>query len=135
MPPNIIDNFHGEYHFLSNFYQSAVEYEGDIYPTVEHAFQAAKTFDPVEREKVRLATSPGGAKHIGRKVTLRPDWETVKYAIMEDLVRRKFAVPELAELLLDTGDADLIEGNTWRDTTWGCVKNPDGTWRGQNHLG
>ena len=37
-----ITRFHGEYRFLSNFYPVKVEYDGVQYPTVEHAYQAAK---------------------------------------------------------------------------------------------
>ena len=42
----IIDSFRGEYGFLSNFNKSRVEFEGMTYPSVEHAFQAAKNPDP-----------------------------------------------------------------------------------------
>ncbi len=75
--------FAGDHVFLSNFYYSPVHWEGVSYPTVEHAFQAAKTFDPEERRRVRAASSPAGAKRIGRRVTLRKDWESVKVSIVE----------------------------------------------------
>lgn len=41
----VIDRFSGEYRFLSNFYLAEVELDGEVYPTVEHAFQAAKSPD------------------------------------------------------------------------------------------
>lgn len=129
-----ITTFRGDYEFLSNFTNSPLLYEGETYPTIEHAFQAAKTFDPVERQKVRAATSPGSAKRLGRRVTLRTDWEAVKYDIMLALLRQKFSDPVLREKLLATGDAELIEGNTWGDRTWGCVQ-VNGKWVGKNHLG
>ncbi|MCE7985531.1 MAG: NADAR family protein [Caldilinea sp. CFX5] len=132
MPP--ITSFHGDYDFLSNFAYSPLTYEGETYPTVEHAFQAAKTFDPAEQQKVREASSPGSAKRLGRRVTLRADWETVKYDIMLALLRQKFSAPDFRPKLLATGDADLIEGNTWGDRTWGCVQ-VKGQWVGKNHLG
>lgn len=129
-----ITTFRGDHEFLSNFTHSPLTYEGEIYPTVEHAFQAAKTFDPIERQKVRTAASPGSAKRLGRRVTLRADWETVKYDIMLALLRQKFSDPVLREKLLATGDAELIEGNTWGDRTWGCVE-VKGKWVGKNRLG
>lgn len=129
-----ITNFRGTYEFLSNFAHSPLVYEGETYPTVEHAFQAAKTFDPEERAKVRMAASPGSAKRLGRRVTLRIDWETVKYDIMLALLRQKFNDSVLCEKLLATGDAELIEGNTWGDRTWGCVE-VKGKWVGKNRLG
>jgi len=64
--------FVGQYAFLSNFYRAPVMLDGVGYPTVEHAYQAAKTGDPKEREWVRSAPSPGEAKRRGRRVRKRP---------------------------------------------------------------
>ena len=50
----VIDSFGGEYSFLSNFHKCKVEFEGMTYPSVEHAFQAAKNPDP-ERRRRRFA--------------------------------------------------------------------------------
>jgi hypothetical protein len=132
MPP--ITHFHGDHFFLSNFYPIALTVEGDVYPTLEHAYQALKTFDPAERQTVREAGSPSKAKRLGRRVTLRADWEKIKFDLMRDLLRQKFAHPDLRQLLLDTGAAELIEGNTWGDRVWGCTVSA-GQWIGQNHLG
>src|SRR5437868_5423141 len=88
-----IDRFHGDHGWLSNFWPSPIELDGAIYPTVEHAFQAAKTLDPEAREPIRQTTNPGQAKRLGRKVLLRSDWEQVKVEIMRGLLRKKFADP------------------------------------------
>ena len=125
-----IDLFRGEYAFLSNFQKCNIEFEGNIYPTVEHTFQAAKTFDKEERKRILSFTSPIIAKRIGRKVKLRPDWEDVKCDIMLLLLKKKFEDPELAEKLLATGDAELIEGNNHGDRFWGMVNG-----EGKNILG
>lgn len=45
----IIDEFTGDYMFLSNFSRWPCYYDGIIYPTSEHAFQAAKSLDYGER--------------------------------------------------------------------------------------
>ena len=133
---DIICKFDGEFFFLSNFFESKVEYEGITYPTVEHAFQAAKTLDNDTRKKVAAAGSPGQAKRMGRSLYLRADWEKVKFKVMEDLIREKFKNPGLKEKLLSTGDAELVEGNTWHDNIWGncncprCIEI-----EGQNNLG
>ena len=133
---DVIDRFTGAYDFLSNFYPSVITLDGMDFNTVEHSFQAAKTSDLNERRALQLAKSPAEAKRLGRKVTLRPDWEQVKFSIMEALVRQKFTrYPELAEMLLDTGDATLIEGNTWNDRTWGMTKTKQGKYIGKNGLG
>jgi ribA/ribD-fused uncharacterized protein len=130
-----IVSFSGEHFFLSNFYPHPVEVEGAVYPTNEHAFQALKTADADEREQVRLAPTPGRAKRLGRRVTLRPDWNSYRFEVMERLVREKFRGPELRRLLLSTGSRELIEGNTWNDRTWGCTRGRDGAWHGANQLG
>ena len=50
---------------------------------------------------------------------------------MFDIVLSKFASnPVLKNLLLDTNNEELVEGNTWNDTYWGACNG-----RGQNHLG
>lgn len=128
MPP--ILEFHNAYRWLSNFHNSSVLYEGVRYPTVEHAYQCQKTVSAKERKLILKETFPGKAKQAGRIVTLRPDWDTVKFTVMLDLVRAKFANPELAVKLIATGDAQLVEGNTWGDTLWGVCKGS-----GENHLG
>lgn len=134
-PSAPITRFAGDFAFLSNFYPHPLTIEGDIYPTNEHAFQALKTHDPVERAHVRQAPTPAAAKQRGKRVTLRAAWDTLRFDIMAQLVAAKFTDPALAAQLVATGTRELIEGNTWRDTTWGCVRNAGGTWRGRNALG
>lgn len=128
---NVINAFSDNYYFLSNFDASDVEMDGKIYSTVEHAYQAAKSLDEDERERIRTAPTPGVAKKLGRKVALRADWEEVKLTIMEDLLRKKFSNDNLKEKLLATKGMLLIEGNYWGDSFWG-VDHKKG---GQNHLG
>jgi ribA/ribD-fused uncharacterized protein len=126
-----IDSFHGDYAFLSNFYPASIEWEGITYPTTEHAFQAAKTLDVNERKRIAALPRPGQAKHAGKRVQLRPDWEHVKVGIMTDIVATKFEThPDLLDALEATGDAKLIEGNHWNDTFWGMCRG-----RGRNELG
>lgn len=126
-----IDRFDGtKYRFLSNFWPSIVCFEGDWYPTVEHAYQAAKTTEKELRRAIAIAKTPYIAKRLGNALVLRDNWVNLKYSVMEDLVRQKFAIPALQEMLLATGDEELIEGNTWGDVYWGVC---DG--KGQNNLG
>lgn len=128
---NKIDCFDGEYAFLSNFYESPIEKDGIIYPTNEHFFQAMKTLDNEERKRIAAAETPGKAKRMGRSVKLRPDWEQSKFQIMKEGLALKFLChKDLAEKLVATGDAQLIEGNWWGDTTWGVCNGV-----GKNHLG
>jgi ribA/ribD-fused uncharacterized protein len=129
--PAKIDSFQGEYRFLSNFWPAEVVYEGLRYPTVEHAYQAAKTLDLDERRRIAALATPAEAKRVGRGPAPRPDWERVKFAVMEACVGDKFARhAELREALLATGDAWLEEGNTWGDRVWGVYRG-----EGENRLG
>jgi hypothetical protein len=130
-----ITSFRGEYEFLSNFFAHPITLDGEIYPTAEHAFQALKTLQPAERLKVRETPTPYAVKRVGKRVTLREGWDSLRFEVMERVVRAKFADPDLAARLRETGERELIEGNTWRDTTWGCVRAADGGWKGQNRLG
>lgn len=128
---NKIDCFDGEYAFLSNFYDSPIERDGIVYPTNEHFFQAMKTLNPEEHRKIAAAATPGKAKRLGRQVKLRPDWEEVKLQIMkEGLILKFFCNKDLAKKLIATGNAELVEGNTWNDKFWGVC---DGV--GENNLG
>lgn len=132
----MIDFFDGEYAFLSNFYNASCIFEEKLYPTVEHAFQAAKSLDHAERDWIAAAGSPGLAKRLGRRVNLRPDWEKVKFDVMEECLRSKFADSVLKQKLLATGDEELVEGNYWHDNTYGncsCEKCKDII--GRNMLG
>ena len=107
-----VPKFRGKFAFLSNFYPCKVEYEGSIYPSVENAYQASKT--ALHRRRKFVSISPKEAKRKGRKVLLLQGWGSKKVAIMRGLVWKKFSQnEELRKKLLETGDAVLMEGNTW----------------------
>ena len=133
-----INSFYNEYRFLSNFYEAFVTYNGLTYRNNEAAFQAQKVLTDEERMQF-TNLSAKDAKRLGKQVDLRPDWKEVKVGIMRDLVFAKFEQnPELKIQLLVTGDAELIEGNTWGDRTWGQVityKNGQPKLSGKNILG
>ena len=69
-----IRGFFGPWRFLSNFHFFPVEYDGVVYPTNEHAYQAAKTNDLLARDEIRRVSRPGEARRLGQQVVLRPDW-------------------------------------------------------------
>ncbi|MFI7641942.1 NADAR family protein [Nonomuraea sp. NPDC049400] len=124
--PAVIDNFRGRYEFLSNFFEkipvTLPTREGIIeFPSLEHAFNWAKSLDARQRAWVLAADTPREAKRRGRAVQLRPDWNNfTRFLAMDTALRAKFAPgSRLANLLLATGDAFLIEGNRWHDNEWG----------------
>ena len=126
-----IKRFTGKRAFLSNFHLSPTSRHDLLYPSIEHAFQAAKTFDSEEHEAIRFAPSAREAKKLGRKCSLREDWQDVRLELMQELIKAKFEInPDLSQRLLETGVGELVEGNNWNDTFWGVCKG-----EGLNHLG
>lgn len=135
-----IDEFQGDYRFLSNFWPAPVTFDEIEYPSVEHAYQAAKTLDPDERRRIAALATPAEAKTAGRALASRglqrADWEQVKVDVMEQCVREKFTRhADLRAKLLATGDAELIEGNDWGDRVWGVSPPPSRGGVGENRLG
>jgi ribA/ribD-fused uncharacterized protein len=130
-----INSFQGDYRFLSNFWPCSIQYQQLLYPTVEHAYQAAKVENLVIKEKIKDCPTPAAAKDFFKNHQIKPDqgWTVArKLLVMEELLTLKFGgqEPFLTRALLATSDAVLIEGNTWGDTFWGVYDNI-----GENHLG
>lgn len=124
---------------FSNFADISVRWQGIVYPTSEHAFQAGKTLDKEMREYIASQPTPGNAKHAGRLLKppkFRADWEQVKVEVMRDVIRNKFNPNCLwTKNLLKTAGMWIVEFNTWRDRVWGATQNAEGIWVGQNNLG
>lgn len=101
--------------------------------TGEHAFQALKTLDPTEREKVLAAKTPAMAKRLGKRVPLRNNWDArIAIEVMQLVVMAKIEQHQhVTEALAATGDAPIIEVTAWNDTRWGTTK----TGKGANLLG
>lgn len=114
--------FSGDLWFLSNFHPIAFWVpQLAAVPSGEHAFNALKTTNAGERQRVLSQPSPGLAKRVGRQVTLRAGWDTgVRVLVMRTVVDAKFDHhSHLAERLLATDDLRLIETNDWHDNFWG----------------
>jgi ribA/ribD-fused uncharacterized protein len=128
----MINKFEGKYRFLSNFYPCWITLEDAEYPSVEHAYQAAKT----THEQLRLMfqepiMTAGEAKKAGQRLKLRDDWEEIKINVMRECIRSKFSQKKFKELLLATGEENLVEGNSWGDTFWGVCKDVGQNWLGK----
>lgn len=130
MNNNSITSFSGEYRFLSNFYPSKIEVDEITYPTVEHAFQAHKTYSIAERKRIAMLMTPGKAKRAGRQLNIRADWGLARVPVMKMLLHKKFSQSPLKEQLISTGDRMLIEGNSWHDTFWGVCDGVGLNWLG-----
>ena len=97
-----------------------------------NAYVAAKTINLDERIHIQNLESPYSVKKYGRTLKLPSYWDTVKFILMSNLVLQKFQNNEdLKQLLLNTKEEVLIEGNAWNDRYWGQC--PIGV--GENLLG
>lgn len=146
----MINEFRGPYRWLSNFWTSpftlnAVGCVPEIYPgltgrftfsSVEQAYVAAKTDNPLVQLQVMRLKTPGEMKRFGKTISLRSNWEQIKLPVMSLLVAQKFIQnQDLAKKLVETGDHVLIEGNTWHDRFWGKCFCPNHVGEGKNELG
>jgi ribA/ribD-fused uncharacterized protein len=132
---------------FSQWYPQDFEIEGQRYATAEHYMMAEKARlfgDDEHREQILVATSPGAAKALGRKVRGFEDarWRQARSEIVVRGNLAKFGQNEaLRSHLLRTGDQILVEAAP-RDRVWGIglgAKNPKAEnpqeWRGLNLLG
>lgn len=69
-----------EYGEFSNFYPSPITVDGQLYPTVEHFFQAQKFVGTEQEARIRNAPKPVEAFRLGqsREFPILPNWEEVK---------------------------------------------------------
>ena len=124
-----IGPFRGEWRFLSNFWQEPRR----RMLTNEHFYQAAKALNVRDRALIMRAPTPGEAKRIGSQIKIREDWKEVCDTVMLEGVRTKFYADDtLADMLLATGDEELVELNHWGDVYWGVDHQ---TGQGQNKFG
>lgn len=100
---------------------------------MEHRFQAVKTQSSADHDLVVSTATPKEAKHAGRQVPLRYDWEQIKEAVMREALRAKFTREPFRTRLLETGGRPIIEESR-HDLHWGARRTPSG-WRGENRLG
>jgi len=139
----IIDDFRGEYFFLSNFYLREITFHGIKFHSTEQAYMWCKTQVPEEQAAILALPTPGQVKlycsEESGKITLREGWDNLRTFEMYNVVLAKFDQhTDLAERLIATEDALLIEGNWWHDNFWGdctCGKKEECKMPGRNMLG
>lgn len=88
------------------------------YETVEHYFQSRKASDRESHDYIIANTWPASAKARGGAVVLPEGWDDVRYEVMLEGLRHKFAIPRFRAMLLETGDAYIREDSP-TDFIWG----------------
>lgn len=140
----------GKYGFLSNLYPCNIMSAGEKFASAEHLYQSYKAGDSKIRDWIKQAPYPRLAAIAGHNLfpyDVNPNWnkynsdngladfgpEELRYkvVIMRSTLLCKFGFnPDLADKLLETGDAILIEDSK-TDYYWGIGKKGNG----QNWLG
>ena len=125
------------YGVFSNLYRREISFEGQTFPTSEHAYQAGKARKPAVRKWLMEAPSPAllaMAAHGLYYWDVVPGWSTKKFDRMRAVLRAKFTQhDDLRELLTSTGSARLVEAATVDNDVnrlWGEVNGS-----GRNMLG
>jgi ribA/ribD-fused uncharacterized protein len=134
LPPNAankISKFSGKYAFLADDFPCEIEFEGDKYPSVLHAFCASKTDNKERRAQIAKMTDEKEMKQFSNQETLGWKWTRKKLKIKYEMLLQKFtANSDLGLKLLQTADAELVATYGYFDRYWGVYKG-----QGENHSG
>lgn len=137
-----IEQFKGETRFLSSMYRFKVPIltsAGLWVYTAEHVYQPDKFTQRHDHWRVAEAERGIDSKNLAHEfeaegAPMRENWEDIKLGRMNQIVRDKFfRNPDIAQMLVNTGDQQIVEGNTWEDRYWGVC--PPGSDNGENNLG
>lgn len=140
LKPDVIDSFRGRHSFLSNFYHHTITYKGIQFRSTETAYQMEKIYGPdldgqTDDVKNLFATVSSTESKAMGKNKAKADWRERSLQVMLDVLRIKFSQSPMRNLLLDTGDSVLVEGNNWHDDFYGtcsCGNCPPGAnWLGR----
>lgn len=129
-----ISFFSNQYSFLNNDHVCLVHYDGLLYASVTHAFQAARTLSQTTREQISKIHDIETMYELVENIEDPPEWNKNRVRIMEILIRDKFRRNYiLRERLSETGSAQLQ--NNYQEPSpsnlfWGTVND-----RGENTIG
>jgi ribA/ribD-fused uncharacterized protein len=132
-----IDNFSGYFEFLSNNFLTPIYFEGILFPSVSHAFHAARSTDDNTRKAILNAESLIAVSKIAKRIEDPADWPSKRVKVMEQLIRDKFRrSKELQEKLKATQNREIVmtyDEESAGNIFWGVVKGKAD--KGQNQLG
>jgi len=131
--PERITFYELKFYMFSNFSAFAVEFDGRLWPTSEHAYQGFKFDDYPTQERIRAEKSAHSAMKLAQSMAdrYREHWDETKVVWMEQICRAKLEQhPYIQRKLAESGTRELIESSPI-DSFWGWGPNKDG----QNNLG
>ncbi len=131
----MINEFKGDYRWLSNFEAVTIKLGEHIYPSVEHAYMSAKC-DSSEWKLFCMdaRNTAGDVKKKSREVKLVDNWDRYKFLVMQSCLEQKYEQEPFRSKLIKTGTQNIVEGNYFGDIIWGVdLKYTPNI--GENHLG
>lgn len=131
----VVGCYEREFYVFSNFSSFQVAWKGRLWPTSEHAYQAAHFFETAPEYIAIIAnlrSAHEAFKFAKANGNMSPDnWEDVKVDIMEDICRHKLQQHKyIQEKLLMTNDELIVEDSPY-DACWGWGDDK----KGRNELG
>jgi len=119
----------GDYEFLAMTYIYPITVDGITYTNAEAAFWSQRIKDKKARNKLsRLSAMKARAKALQAEPI--DDWDETKDDILKRILEIKFKDESLRKKLLSTGDAMILNNNTYRDEYYGIYNG-----KGKNILG
>lgn len=119
----------GDYEFLAMTYNYPITVDGITYTNAEAAFWSQRIMDKKARNKLsRLSAMKARAKALQAEPI--DDWDETKDDILKRILEIKFKDESLRMRLLSTGDALILNNNTYRDEYYGIYNG-----KGKNVLG
>ena len=123
--------------YFSAYSAHTIEFDGALYPTVEHAYHCQRYDDPAIRQEILQARSPWQAWRISQryKSQQQAGFNDRKAEVMEALCRAKLQQHEdVREALLASGTARIVKHITtgpnadgfWDDGADGSGRNESG---------
>ena len=131
----IIGFYEREFYMFSNFSSFQVRWHDQLWPTSEHAYQAAQFFetDKAITEQIRTALSAHDAYHLAKKYKdqVQSNWNEVKINAMYDICRHKLQQHSYIQDHLLSTNNELIVEDSPNDNFWGWGEDQNG----RNELG
>ena len=124
-----IIGFNNDNHFLSNFYNHSIQYNGITYKNNVSAF-LAQSFESRPQKASFSTLLPTQAIRLFER-TSNTHIKFDEEAVMKEICKIKFSDKILKEKLLNTHDDELINETSFPNEFWGTNTNGEG----QNKLG
>lgn len=124
-----IIGFNDKYHFLSNFYNNKITYNGITYKNNVSAFLAQFFESRTQRVLFSTLLPTQAIRLFDRSSNSHVDID--KELIMKEICKEKFSNKTLKEKLLNTNEDELINETTFPNEFWGTNQNGEG----KNKLG